>query len=146
MNTFLYFFSMFVIHMCEKIFFLKYLWGTIFCVWFCVYICTNQSVLSTEVTRWYFLNSIVMGQINHCVFQSHVAIDQYCIFQQIKHLWIELSWVEVQIPKYKYQTLRSVKHKYAFDPNSDMNQCLLIVIWTPWSGASKTKLLPPKRR
>ena len=85
------FFPMFAIHMCEKIcfFFLKYLSGTMFCV--CT--CTNQLVLSTEVTRLNFLNSIVMGQINQCGFQSHVAIDRYCIFLEINTF--ELSWVEL---------------------------------------------------
>ena len=61
-------------------------------VCFCVCTCTNQLVLSTEVTRLNFLNSIVMGQINQCGFQSHVAIDRYCIFLEINTF--ELSWVE----------------------------------------------------
>ena len=88
------FFAMFAIHMCEKIsFFLKYLSGTMFCVCFCVCTCTNQLVLSTEVTRLNFLNSIIMGQINQCGFQSHVAIDRYCIFLEINTF--ELSWVEL---------------------------------------------------
>ena len=94
MNTFLHFFPMFAIHMCEKIcFFLKYLSGTIFYVCFCVCTWTNQLVSSTEVTRLNFLNPIVMGQINQCGFQSHVAIDRYCIFLEINTF--ELSWVEL---------------------------------------------------
>ena len=76
---------MFAIHMCEKICFFPEIFvrHTMFCVCFCVCTCTNQLVLSTEVTRLNFLNSIVMGQINQCGFQSHVAIDRYCIFLEI---------------------------------------------------------------
>ena len=63
------------------------------CVFVCT--CTNQLVLSTEVTRLNFLNSIVMGQINQCGFQSHVAIDRYCIFLEINTF--ELSWVKLKL-------------------------------------------------
>ena len=34
-----------------------------------------------------------MGQINQCGFQSHVAIDRYCIFLEINTPF-ELSWVD----------------------------------------------------
>ena len=78
-------------------FFLKYLSSTMFCVCFCVCTCTNQLVLRTEVTRLNFLNSIVMGQINQYGFQSHVAIDRYCIFLEIKHLWVLSSKVSIMI-------------------------------------------------
>ena len=33
---------------------------------------------------FHLMNSIVMGQINLCGFQSHVAIDRYCIFLEIE--------------------------------------------------------------
>ena len=80
----------------KSFFFLKYLSGTMFCVCFCVCTCTNQLVLSSEVTRLNTLNSIVMGQINQCGFQSHVAIDRYCIFLEITSLcWVALSWYNV---------------------------------------------------
>ena len=89
------FFSMFAIHMCEKIcFFFPEILVRHYVL--CVCTCTNQLVLSTEVTRLNFLNSIVMGQINQCGFQSHVAIDRYCIFLEINTFelsWVELNWV-----------------------------------------------------
>ena len=88
------FFPMFAIHMCEKIwFFFPEILVRHYVL--CVCTCTNQLVLSTEVTRLNFLNSIVMGQINQCGFQSHVAIDPYCIFLEINTF--ELSWVELII-------------------------------------------------
>ena len=78
-----------------------------FCVCFCVCTCTNQLVLSTEVTRLNFLNSIVMGQINQCGFQSHVAIDRYCIFLEINTF--ELSWVELNyIQCVNYESILSI--------------------------------------
>ena len=91
------FFPMFAIHMCEKIwvFFPEILVRHYV---LCVCTCTNQLVLSTEVTRLNFLNSIVMGQINQCGFQSHVAIDRYCIFLEINTFelsWVELSWINL---------------------------------------------------
>ena len=93
MITFCIFFPMFAIHMCEKMFVFSWHICQALCfVCFCVCTCTNQLVLSTEVTRLNFLNSIVMGQINQCGFQSHVAIDRYCIFLEINTF--ELSWVE----------------------------------------------------
>ena len=85
------FFPMFAIHMCEKICFVPEILVRHYVL--CVCTCTNQLVLRTEVTRLNFLNSIVMGQINQCGFQSHVAIDRYCIFLEINTF--ELSWVEV---------------------------------------------------
>ena len=90
------FFPMFAIHMCEKICFFPEILVRHYVL--CVCTCTNQLVLSTEVTRLNFLNSIVMGQINQCGFQSHVAIDRYCIFLEINTFelsWVELSWVDV---------------------------------------------------
>ena len=72
---------MFAIHMCEKICFFPEILVRHYVL--CVCTCTNQLVLSTEVTRLNFLKSIVMGQINQCGFQSHVAIDRYCIFLEI---------------------------------------------------------------
>ena len=90
------FFPMFAIHMCEKICFFPEILVRHYVL--CVCTCTNQLVLSTEVTRLNFLNSIVMGQINRCGFQSHVAIDRYCIFLEINTF--ELSWVELS---YQYR-------------------------------------------
>ena len=102
------FFPMFAIHMCEKICFFPEILVRHYVL--CVCTCTNQLVLSTEVTRLNFLNSIVMGQINQCGFQSHVAINRYCIFLEINTF--ELSWVEMSLThqlKYIYQ-YKSVGH------------------------------------
>ena len=89
---------MFAIHMCEKICFYPEILVRHYVL--CVCTCTNQLVLSTEVTRLNFLNSIVMGQIHQCGFQSHVAIDRYCIFLEINTF--ELNWVELIHVIYAY--------------------------------------------
>ena len=106
-----------------------------FCVCFCVCTCTNQLVLSTEVTRLNFLNSIVNGQINQCGFQSHVAIDRYCIFLEINTFelsWVELSWVELSwivvalwhIYWYRYEQLSTILCRFALLlPNGWCHRC-----------------------
>ena len=121
---FVRFFPMFAIHMCEKICFFPEILVRHYVL--CVCTCTNQLVLSTEVTRLNFLNSIVMGKINQCGFQSHVAIDRYCIFLEINtfefefefdipHEWIQhycIQYTATNIKKYSviYKHLSSLPH------------------------------------
>ena len=62
-------------------------------VFFCVCTCTNLLVLNTEVKNVMYMNSIAMGQINQCWFQSYVVMINNVYLYKINTF--ELSWVEI---------------------------------------------------
>ena len=59
------------------------------------YVLNSCMVLNTGTKHLNYMNSVAMGQINQCWFQSHVAIDHYSVFLEIKHIWVQLSCVDI---------------------------------------------------